>query len=176
MVDMVRGTSGNDDLAALSNVTGSQIRGGDGNDVLRGGKADDILIGGAGDDSLYGGGGADQFRFFGDQIGGASDTDRLYDLNFGEGDTIVFGKFDGLFTDKVAGLNSFDNGDSAIISSWAGLAHAYETSGGRITYTGGAATDLLFISFDNGNGQTQTLRISNGYAAFQAALGQSVPA
>ncbi len=168
----VNGTAGDDDLKALSD--GSRVSAGAGNDILRGNKGDDVLIGGAGDDQLWGGGGADQFRFFGDQIEGASDTDRLFDLNFGDGDWIVFGKFDGLFEDGD-GINAFDNGDSAIISSWEGLANAYEASNGRITYSGSTSTDLLFISFDNGSGQTQTLRISNGYTAFQAALGDSIP-
>lgn len=165
----VGGTSGNDDLRALSD--GSRVAGGAGNDILRGGRGDDILIGGAGDDQMWGGGGADQFRFFGDQIDGANDVDRIYDLNFGQGDWIVFGKFGGLFED-ASGINAFDNGDSAIISSWEGLANAYESAGARASFTGSASLDLLFITFDNGAGQTQTLRINNGYAAFTAALGE----
>lgn len=165
MVDYVSGSnSGNDDLSASS--TGSMLAGNGGNDVLRGGKSDDILIGGAGDDKLYGGDGADQFRFFGDKIEGASDKDAIYDLDFGEGDVLVFGKYNGLFSSDAPGLDGFASGDSAIISSFAGLAAAYEASGGRITYSGNAALDLLIVSFDNGAGQTQTIRISNGYAAF----------
>jgi Ca2+-binding RTX toxin-like protein len=168
MVDYISGTSGADDVQA--STTGSMLSTGTGDDVLRGGKSDDILIGGAGDDKLYGGAGADQFRFFGDQIGGTSDTDAIYDLSFASGDTLVFGKYNGLFNVDDDGLNGFANGDSAIISSYAGLAAAYEASGGRITYSGGGS-DLLFITFENGNGATQTLRISNGYAAFVAELG-----
>ena len=169
----VSGTSGNDDIRALAD--GSRVAGGAGNDILRGGRGDDILLGGPGDDQLWGGGGADQFRFFGDQIEGTSDTDRIYDLNFGEGDWIVFGEFGGLFEDS-AGINAFDNGDSAIISSWAGLASAVEAGGSRASFTGNAELDLLFVSFVNDAGQTQTLRINNGFAAFTAAMGDTASA
>lgn len=82
MVDYVGGTSGNDTLDA--SPAGSMVAGGAGNDIIAGDKGNDILIGGAGDDRLYGGAGADQFRFFGNQVGGASDVDAIYDLNFGE--------------------------------------------------------------------------------------------
>ncbi|ODP36486.1 calcium-binding protein [Sphingomonas turrisvirgatae] len=172
-MDYVSGGAGSNDIRATAG--GTMLAGNAGSDVLRGGKGDDILIGGAGDDALYGGAGGDQFRFFGNQIEGASDTDRLYDLNFADGDTLVFGAFGGLFED-AAGVNAFNNGDAAIISSWDGLANAFEAAGARATYSGNAALDLLFITFDNGAGQTQTLRISNGYSAFVSALdGGPVP-
>lgn len=164
-MDYISGTNAtNDDLRASN--TGSMLVGGGGDDVLRGGRSNDILVGGMGDDKLYGGAGADQFRFFGNQIGGASDVDSIYDLNFGEGDTLVFGQYNGLFSTDASGVNAFAQGDSAIISSFAGLAAAYEASGGRITYTGNANLNLLVISFDNGNGATQTIRITQGYDAF----------
>lgn len=154
----------NDDLSASS--TGAMVVGGGGNDILRGGKSDDILIGGQGDDKLYGGAGADQFRFFGNQIDGSSDVDAIYDLNFGDGDTLVFGQYNGLFSSDASGLDGFAAGDSAIISSFAGLAAAYEASGGRISFSGNVNADLLVISFENGSGATQTIRISQGYNAF----------
>lgn len=169
MADYISGKNGvDDDLRATS--TGSMLAGNGGNDVLRGGKGDDILIGGRGDDKLYGGAGADQFRFFGDQIDGASDVDAIYDLNFADGDTLVFGQYNGLFSTDAPGLNGFANGDSAIISSFAGLAAAYEASGGRISYTGNPGLNLLIISFDNGDGATQTIRITQGYDAFVSEL------
>lgn len=168
MVDYISGNAADNDFRATQG--GSMMAGGLGNDVLRGGRGDDILIGGAGDDRLYGGAGADQFRFFGNQVGGASDVDSIYDLNFGQGDSLVFGEYNGLFNTDAAGLNGFANGDSAIISTFAGLAAAYEASGDRITFTGNASLDLLIISFDTGNGSTQTIRISNGYDAFVSEL------
>ena len=169
MVDYISGkNTTDDDLRATGND--SQLVGGGGNDILRGGKGDDILVGGSGDDKLYGGAGADQFRFFGNQIDGASDTDAIYDLNFGYGDTLVFGQYNGLFSTDAPGLNGFASGDSAIISTYEGLAAAYEAPGGRITFTGNPTSNLLIISFDNGAGATQTLRITGGYDAFVSEL------
>lgn len=168
MADYVSGTENRDDISATRNDTTLAGKGGD--DVLRGGRGDDILVGGAGNDQLYGGAGADQFRFFGNQVGGASDVDSIYDLNFAQGDKLVFGEYNGLFDTDAPGLNGFANGDSAIITSFEGLAAAYEASGGRITFSGNAAYDLLIINFETGNGSTQTLRISNGYAAFTQEL------
>jgi Ca2+-binding RTX toxin-like protein len=146
------------------------IRGGPGNDVLRGGAGDDIIVGGAGDDIMSGGKGADQFRFFGDQIGGDLDTDRIVDLNFGEGDWLVFGNYNGIFADGE-GVNAFNGGDAAIISSWTGLMNAANTSGGSISITGNAGLDLLIITLDNGAGQTQVIRLSNSFAAYTAETG-----
>jgi Ca2+-binding RTX toxin-like protein len=168
MVDYVSGSAADDDLTATP--TGSILAGNGGADILRGGKSDDILVGGAGDDRLYGGAGADQFRFFGNQVGGTTDTDAIYDLNFSQGDTLVFGEYNGLFSTDAPGLDGFSSGNSAIISTFAGLAAAYEASGGRITYSGNPNVDLLVLSFDTGNGTTQNIRISNGYAAFVAEL------
>lgn len=166
-MDNVPGSTGNDDLTATK--AGARVSGGAGNDTLRGGKGDDILIGGPGDDMLRGGGGADQFRFFGNAVEGANDTDRLFDLNFGEGDQLVFGSYNGLFSQDDDGVNGFANGDSAIISSYEGLFNAVQNAGARASFVGDAASDLLFVTFDTGNGSSQTLRISNGFAAFLAA-------
>lgn len=169
----VNGTPGDDDIKALSD--GSRVFGGTGNDILRGNKGDDFLIGGAGDDQMTGGAGADQFRFFGDDIDGPSDTDRIYDLNFDQGDKLVFDNFGDIFSD-ADGVNAYDGGDAAIIRSWEGLANAVQDSGGRITYTGGASTNLLFITLENDAGQLQTLRITGGYNAFLAALNDTASA
>jgi Ca2+-binding RTX toxin-like protein len=168
MATFVRGTAGNDDLRADSG--GSQVRGGAGNDVIRGGRGDDIIVGGPGDDIMSGGKGADQFRFFGNEIDGASDTDRITDLNFGEGDWLVFGNYNGVFANGD-GINAFNGGDAAIISSWTGLMNAADSSGGRISITGNAGLDLLIITLDNGAGQTQIIRLSNSFAAYAAETG-----
>lgn len=168
-MDYISGKNTTDDDLTASG-TGSHLVGGGGDDVLRGGKSDDILTGGAGNDKLYGGAGGDQFRFFGDQIDGASDVDAIYDLNFGDGDILVFGEYNGLFSTDAPGLNAFNSGDAAIISTFSGLAAAYEASGGRISYTGNASLNLLIISFENGDGATQTIRITQGYDAFVSEL------
>src|SRR5687768_8647752 len=98
----VAGRDGPDDLRATNDEDGTQLRGGDGNDILRGGRYDDILVGGSGSDKMFGGDGGDQFRFFGDDIEGVSDTDFIYDLDFAEGDTLVFGNY---------GANTFSDDD-----------------------------------------------------------------
>jgi Ca2+-binding RTX toxin-like protein len=67
-------------------MEGTQLRGAAGNDILTGGKYNDFIIGNQGDDVLIGGAGADQFRFFGNEIEGTSDSDRILDLDFAEGD------------------------------------------------------------------------------------------
>jgi Ca2+-binding RTX toxin-like protein len=164
----VRAGAGDNDIKA-SNANGSLLDAGAGDDVLRGGKKADILVGGAGDDEMYGGGGGDQFRFFGNEIDGASDIDRIYDLDFSEGDTLVFGNYDGLFQD-ADGLNAFDGGDAAIISSFEGLVSAVENSNGRITTTF-QSNGVLLVHMQIGD-QVQTLYITNGVAGYQAAAGE----
>lgn len=168
----VGGKAGDDDLRANYNdADGTIINGGLGDDILRGGSYNDILNGGGGDDQYFGGGGADQFRFFGTQIDGPSDTDYVYDLNFGEGDTIVLGDFAaGSFT-SAGGVNSFDGGDSAIISSYEGLANLVADSA-SVTASRKGDTDVLIITITDGDGQIQEIHLSNSYAAYTSAGGE----
>ena len=166
----VSGKAGNDDLKATNDPDGTLLSGGAGDDILRGGKYDDIIVGGAGNDLMFGGGGADQFRFFGSQIDGASDYDRVFDLNFGEGDSLVFGDYgSGFFTvDDNVNVNSFAGGASASVHSWEGLV-ALAGSSTEITATQARGVNVL-LTLDFG-GQTQEIEISNGWAAFTAAGG-----
>jgi hypothetical protein len=166
------GDGGANDLNVAGSTSSWNLDAKSGDDVVRGGKSDDIIIGGAGDDILSGGGGADQFRFFGSQYegDGGKDTDRLVDLNFGQGDSLVFGGYGAIWHDDV-GENAFNNGNSAIISSWEGLKNAVENSEGAITVSFGAG-NLLIIQIHFGEGEddhTQELRISNGASAYQNA-------
>lgn len=79
------------ELAAL--VTGSVIRGDDGDNVLVGTAGDDILVGGLGADTLTGGDGADTFV-----LASLADADIITDYDFGQGDTIDLGDLlDGAF-------------------------------------------------------------------------------
>ncbi len=169
----VPGTAGSDDIGSTSTNLNQLIRGGAGDDVLRGGKGDDRIYGGAGDDIMSGGGGADQFYFKGgDVVVGTSDTDRIVDLNFGAGDTIVFDDMGGNFFGqafKQDGFNVFDGGNDAIVSSFSGLHHLVDGSNGAISVTGSAKLDLLILTIDYGNDQTQVIRISNAYNAYLAA-------
>lgn len=83
--------SGISELAAL--VTGSVIRGDDGDNVLVGTAGDDILIGGLGSDILTGGEGADTFV-----LSSLADADIITDYDFGQGDAIDLGDLlDGAF-------------------------------------------------------------------------------
>ena len=166
------GTSGNDDLRAnYGDRDGTILDGGEGNDILRGGNYNDILVGGAGSDKMFGGLGGDQFRFFGDQIEGTTDTDFIYDLKFGEGDTLVFGTFGaGTFTDQ-AGVNAFAGGTSAIISSYEGIVNAARTSDDVTAYRESDNNDNLILRITDADGQLQHIVITGGYSQYLAAGG-----
>jgi Ca2+-binding RTX toxin-like protein len=166
----VAGRTGNDVLRATSDPDGSTIMGNAGDDVLIGGNFADLLIGGLGDDRLTGGGGADQFRFFGNQIDGASDTDRILDLNFAEGDTLVFGSFAGGTFFKANGVNAFDGGRAAILDSWSDIVAADRASD-RISASGtGTNGEDLLLQIVNGTGQIENIVIAGGFARYQSAL------
>lgn len=180
--DVVRGTSGNDDIKAISNTGaangpnpggGSYLSAGAGDDIVRGGKYDDVILGGAGNDSLWGGSGADQFRFSGNDMQGNSETDRIYDLNFAEGDKLVFNDFGaGTFQDIAGGnpLQILNGGASAILDSWADVVELVNASA-NVTATGSSANGLLFLQIDGGALGIQTIRITGGWSHFEAAGG-----
>ena len=162
----VSGKAGADDLRATNDPDGTMLRGGAGDDILRGGKYDDILVGGEGNDKMFGGDGADQFRFFLNEVSG-TDTDFIYDLDFSEGDTLVFGNFAaGAFSD-ADGLNAFAGGTAAEISSLAGLADLVGGASGWSAVQKGTS-DTLILTYTNGV-VTQEIHISNAWAAFDAA-------
>jgi Ca2+-binding RTX toxin-like protein len=166
------GKSGNDDVRAnYDDVDGTMIRGGAGNDTLRGGKFDDILVGGKGDDMLWGGAGADQFRFFGNEIDGTSDRDRIFDLKFGEGDVLVFGGYKaGTFGD-TAGLNGFTSGTAAVISSWQGVVDACAGSADVTATRFSPYNDNLLLKLTNSAGQVQEILITGGWSQYVLAGG-----
>lgn len=167
----VGGNGLDNDLQATNDVDGTIYNGGAGNDTLRGGKYDDILSGGAGNDTYFGGDGADQFRFFGDQIEGTSDLDKVFDLDFSEGDSLVFGNYGaGTFADG-AGINAYGAGNTdAQITSWEGLASFIQNSGATVTFSEKGNTDVLILNIDNGNGAIQTIHITGGFDAVSAFL------
>lgn len=169
----VSGKAGNDDLRATNDTDGTLINAGAGDDILRGGRFDDILVGGSGNDQMFGGDGADQFRFFGNQIDGAGDLDKIFDLDFSEGDTLVFGSFAaGTFSDDD-GVNAFADDGSAIVSSFEGLANI--VNGTTVTAEQRGNTDTLILRITNDAGQVQEIHISNAYAAFVAASSDTTP-
>jgi Ca2+-binding RTX toxin-like protein len=167
----VGGTGGNDDLRAnYTDVDGSNIQGAAGDDVLRGGSYDDLLTGGAGNDQMIGGAGADQFRFFGTQIDGTSDTDTIYDLTFGQGDAIVFGSF-GAATFGGAGVNAFSNGTAAVIDSWADIVSIAGNSNLVTVNRASPYNDNLLLKIVDVDGQVQSISISGGWTHYVAAGG-----
>jgi|GEM_PF-3329921 len=72
---------------AAVTVTGSVIRGDDGDNILVGTDGDDILIGGLGSDTLTGGEGADTFV-----LNSLAEADIITDYTFGEGDKLDLGQ------------------------------------------------------------------------------------
>lgn len=169
----VGGTNGNDDISRdLSNSEGSYLYARGGDDILRGGKYDDVLVGGEGSDLMFGGLGADSFRFYGNEISGASDTDKIFDLNFAEGDDLVFGGFTaGTFAD-AEGINAYSLDGSATITSWTGLAHAVVDSGlvsASLKNGTSGATGVLILDIEVG-GAHQLIHISGGWEPLQAAI------
>jgi Ca2+-binding RTX toxin-like protein len=173
LMGYVVGRGGDDDIRrVIGDADGSMLRGNAGDDVLRGGWHDDILIGGAGDDRYWGGYGADQFRFLGNEIGGASDFDRIYDLKFAEGDKLVFGNYAaGTFVDGD-GLNGFNGGAAAVITSWDGVVDAAAGSSLVTASRYSANTDTLLLTLVNGDtGQTQQIVITGGWSQYVAAGG-----
>lgn len=154
------GGSNNDDLAAMTN-NGAYLAGNGGDDILRGWRGNDILVGGEGNDSMFGGGGADTFRFFG--LEGALsyqkpdgvETDRIFDLNFGEGDRLDFQGFG-------------EDGANAIVRSWEQLADLVDASGWEAARQSSNNNNLV-LTYDFGNGIVQNIVISNGWAAYDGA-------
>jgi Ca2+-binding RTX toxin-like protein len=163
------GRDGADVLNAGDDPLGTLLNGGAGDDRLTGGKHADFLIGGAGNDILTGGAGADQFRFFGTQIDGKSDLDRIEDLNFAQGDKLVFGNFAAkTFSDKAGG---FSSGTAASFDSYADIVKACADSTLVTGLRESAGSKNLLLRVVNGEGQVQDIVIVNGYAQYLAAGG-----
>lgn len=168
---VTQGVAAGEDLRAAADRDGSMLIGNAGDDILRGGRNDDVLIGGKGNDQMFGGGGADKFVFDGRQIDGVSDRDRLYDLDFGSGDTLVFGSFRAGSFGDAAGLDGYANGTSASISSFAGLAAAAAASADMVVTRFSPHNDNLLVKITNAAGQVQELLISNAWTQFVQAGG-----
>lgn len=161
----VSGKAGDDVIRAnYGDPDGTMMRGGGGNDKMYGGKFDDIIVGGEGNDQMAGGAGADQFRFFLNEVSG-TDTDYIYDLDFSEGDSLVFGNFAaGTFTDTadINDVNAYTNGTAATISSIEGIAALVNGSASGWTAVQKGTTDVLILSYTNGC-VTQEIHISGAW-------------
>lgn len=159
--------NGPNDIKATNDVDGSYLRGHGGDDILRGGRYDDVLDGGAGDDQLAGGQGADQFRFFADDVTGQAgpgivDNDAVRDVNFGEGDTLVFGRYgSGTYTD-AAGIDAVNGGAGSIVSSWDGLLSMINDTGWTVTRIGNTQKVQISYTYDADHVQNITLTAAAG--------------
>jgi len=96
---ILNGTAGDDILAGKSgwdsifgNGGNDVLKGGGGRDTIEGGAGDDFIQGGKDRDIMLGGEGADTFYFDWKDLSGGVKLDRIDDLNFDEGDRIIFGK------------------------------------------------------------------------------------
>jgi Ca2+-binding RTX toxin-like protein len=165
----VFGTSGDDDIKATNDVDGSYLAGNGGDDILRGGRYNDVLVGGEGDDEMVGGGGADAFVFYGLQSNlgylkpEADDVDRVRDLTFSQGDKMVISSY------AEASAN-------AVIRSWADIVDLVDGSGWEASREG-LGNNNLVISYDLGEGVSQTIVITNGWSQYLEASGVSeIPA
>jgi Ca2+-binding RTX toxin-like protein len=157
----VIGDAGGNDIKATNNAAGTYLAGNGGNDTLRGGKYNDILVGGEGNDSMFGGDGGDTFRFYGENAAldylksDGAETDRIFDLDFSEGDRIDLRDF-------------AEAGVSGVIDSFDDLAALVNSTSWEACKGAG---DNLVISYDFGGGVSQTIIITNGWTAFDAASG-----
>lgn len=162
----VHGDGENNELRAVYNdKNGSYLAGNGGDDILRGGHYNDILVGGEGDDLMFGGRGADTFRFFGEngtlsyQKPAGNDVDRIFDLNFADGDRLDFQEF--AKEGANAMIRSFDD-LVALVNNGSGWTATEQTPGNP-------KNDNLVLHYDMGDGVSQTIIISNAWDAFHAA-------
>ena len=143
-----RGSSADEVVRAGSDGWRS-ARSNGGDDVLVGDARDNWLVGGEGADALHGGAGADDFRFFGRDAADAG-PDAILDLDFGAGDRIVLSGYDGgTFSGGGSGINVFSGGETAIVSSMAGLERLADASS-DVTLDDGP--DGLSLSIDQAVG------------------------
>ncbi len=163
------GTSGDDDVKSnYGDKDGTTMDGGGGNDTMRGGNYDDIITGGGGNDMMFGGAGAAEFRFLGTQISGGSDADKIFDLNFGTGDTLRFQGFaEGTFVGAGAGTSG--NGSRWTADSWADVV-AIVAGSDKVAASKGAGDNLVLRVVD-ADGDIQDIIISNAWTAFTGAGG-----
>jgi Ca2+-binding RTX toxin-like protein len=165
--------SGTNVLFAGSDVDGTNLTGAARNDWLFGGSYDDALTGRAGDDHLFGRGGADEFRFFGDEIGGPSDLDRIYDLSFEEGDTLNFGNFGPNTFSRFGGVGASADGTAAVLDSWSDVVSAASFSDRVTALRDGPYGYNLVLQVISSNGEINNIIIDGGWLPFVDAGGMN---
>lgn len=133
--------TGNSGSNQLFGYTDDNVLSGGGNtDSLWGGAGNDTLVGGTGDDHLRGEAGYDTFSFLNESINVTVETDRIYDLDMGNGDRIDVSAID---------ADSGTAGDQAFVfvSAFTGVAGQIQT-----TYAPGTQPYTDFKFDVNGDG------------------------
>lgn len=156
-MNVVQGTAGDDRLAGTSQ--GDFMEGGRGADVINSGAGNDVVYGGSGNDMMNGGAGADRFVFKAADLAG-KESDRLFDLNFAEGDVLDFTGFAALGSSAEA---------TKSITSWTALAELAKDADVFVARKG--TTDLLTVTIVEAPDKIQEIQLSNAYKAYTDAGG-----
>lgn len=154
----INGTATNDTLTAKKVDT--SLYGFDGDDVLRGGAGNDVLVGGKGNDQMTGGAGADTFVFDrSDIVTSAKATDKIYDLDFSQGDKLSF-----------TGFGEIDSWGEATVEagSFSSLYELVTSSEGHLTATQKGKTDVLILTLHMDDGGINEIHVSNAWQAYHA--------
>jgi hypothetical protein len=89
-----------------------------------------------------------------------SDLDRIFDLNFGQGDSLVFNNFGANTFFKANGVNAFNGGTSAILDSFGDIVAAAGASNLVTAKRASQSNDNLLLSITDADGQIQTISIT----------------
>lgn len=136
-----------------------------GDDWLDGGRGNDRLTGGQGSDMMIGGAGADKFVFYGTDARNG-DHDIVADLDFAEGDRLVFGHFEaGTFSEAYR----WSTGDSAGIISVEGVIGLGKEEDFGVVRLGEGHALLTYATRDGGEAEIEILFAGASAAAFEAA-------
>lgn len=164
----IRGTDGAERLNGTNQS--DIIIGGAGNDTLVGNRGDDIIVGGRGNDVLHGGVGADTFVFDSKTMT-RLEVDQVRDLNFRDGDRLVFEGFQNTFDKLPSGL--FANGDkmqSLIVDSMTDLMALGRLD--HVVVSRHGNNNTLLVSIAESDGNMLQLQLNNIFASFIQAGGQ----
>ncbi len=154
----IAGTADNDTLAGKK--ADASLHGYNGDDILRGGSGNDLIVGGKGNDQMTGGAGADTFHFDrSDLVVGTKATDKIYDLDFSQGDKLEFQGF----TDAHSW-----SGTTVTAGSFTALHDLVSSSTGHLTATQKGTTDVLILTLRADDGSVNEIHISNAWQAYHA--------
>jgi Ca2+-binding RTX toxin-like protein len=146
------------------------INGGKGNDILLGRNGNDTLIGGEGNDILTGGNGADRFVFDAPSLS-KTQSNRIMDLDFREGDSVELRGFSGNTYGKLGGVtvDAASKKSSFVIDSVSDLVALSKLE--DVTFSRRGTTDLLTMRVQDADGDTVDILMSNMYKVYIQAGG-----